>query len=284
MSKFTIGSLQIDLEVSNNLERLEHETRRIMAKYPWLDMLVFGELATHGGNADSAEEFPGPTEQRFCELARELGVWLIPGSLFERAENNTFNTASVIDPAGDVVGRYRKLFPWYPFEKDTTPGSDFLVFDVPDAGRFGVSICYDIWFPEVSRALAWLGAEAIINVTATYTPDRELDSCMARANALANQCYVLDACNAGKYGNGRTMLVGPEGDIVYQAGTAYELIPLRLDLDRVREVRRNGTMHLGQPLKSLRDSTVRFPQYGGAPVVDSPSWSSLGTLRMAGQG
>ena len=60
----------------------------------------------------------------------------------------------MIDPNGNVVGRYRKMFPFQPYENHVEPGTEFLVFDVPDVGRFGVSICYDMWFPETSRTLA----------------------------------------------------------------------------------------------------------------------------------
>ncbi len=87
--------------------------------------------------------------------------------MYELAGDHVYNTASVIDPAGEVVGRYRKMFPFEPYERGISAGDEFLVFDVPEVGRFGVSICYDTWFPEVPRTLAAMGAEVILRPTLT---------------------------------------------------------------------------------------------------------------------
>ena len=66
---------------------------------------------------------------------------------------------------GEVVGRYDKIFPFYPYETGVTGGDEFLIFDVPDVGRFGITICYDMWFPETSRTLAVQGVEVILHPT-----------------------------------------------------------------------------------------------------------------------
>ena len=132
-------------------------------------------------------------------------------------DDKLYNTASVFNPDGEVVGRYRKMFPWCPYEKAVTPGEEFLVFDVPGVGRFGLSICYDQWFPETSRSLAWMGAEVILCPTMTATIDRDLELTMARANAITNQCYLFNVNVAGALGNGRSIIVGPDGCIIHQA-------------------------------------------------------------------
>jgi hypothetical protein len=75
---------------------------------------------------------------------------------------------------------------------------------------------------------------------------------------------MVDINGVGDVGNGRSVVVGPAGDVLYQAGTSEELIPIELDLDRVRRSREVGLRGLGQPLKSFRDSPVRFPIYDGA--------------------
>ncbi|MFX7883224.1 carbon-nitrogen hydrolase family protein, partial [Acinetobacter baumannii] len=82
-------------------------------------------------------------EARLCGIARRFGLWLIPGSLFEQRGKAIFNTAPVIAPDGTVVARFSKLCPFRPYEQGISAGTEFVVFDVPDAGRFGVSICYD---------------------------------------------------------------------------------------------------------------------------------------------
>ena len=96
-------------------------------------------------------------------MAKKHGIWLLPGSTFEAHEGKVFNTSTVYNPDGLVVGRYRKMFPFYPYEEGVTPGSDFMLFDVPNVGKFGVSICYDMWFPETTRTMVAQGAEVILH-------------------------------------------------------------------------------------------------------------------------
>jgi predicted amidohydrolase len=240
-------------------------------------MVVLPELASFGTLLSRAEVLPGPTERHYARLARELGIWLLPGSLYERQRGRVFNTVPVINPAGRVVARYRKMFPWCPYEQGVTPGRDFVVFDVPRVGRFGVSVCYDGWFLEVSRSLAWLGAEVILHPTLTSSIDRDFELAVARTNAGTNQCYFIDINVTGGLGTGRSIACGPGGEVIHQAGSGREIIALELDLDYVRRCRRNGWNGLGQPLKSFRDSTVRFPAYG-ASRGRSPALAGLGPL------
>ncbi len=149
---------------------------------------------------------------------------------------------------------------------------------MPDAGRFGVSICYDMWFPETSRTLAWMGAEVILHPTLTNTIDRDVELSIARATAAVNQCYFVDINGAGELGYGRSCVIGPEGDVIHQAGSGEEIIPLELDLGRVRRSRERGLLGLGQPLKSFRDCEVEFPPYA-QPQTASLALRQLGQLQ-----
>ncbi len=108
--------------------------------------------------------------------------WLLPGSLYELDGDVIYNTAVVISPEGEIVAKYRKMFPWLPYEAGTAAGNEFCVFDIPDVGRFGLMICYDMWFPEVTRTLVWMGAEVILQPTMTPTSDREVELVMAQAS------------------------------------------------------------------------------------------------------
>ena len=152
--------------------------------------------------------------------------------MFERDGDRIFNTASVIDPNGNVVGRYRKIFPFYPYEEGVSPGEDFLVFDVPDVGKFGVSICYDMWFPETSRTLAAMGAEVILHPTLTSSIDRDVELAIARATAAQQQLFFFDVNGLGDGGIGRSLVVGPHGDVLHQSGAGEEMFPLEIDLSR----------------------------------------------------
>ena len=279
MSHFAIAGLQLEVSGKDNRYLIQKEIERLKRRFSWVDMVVVGELATYGADPALAQTLPGEAEDFYCRVARDNGIWLLPGSLMEKHEGQIYNTLSVINPAGEVVGRYRKMFPWCPYEKGVTPGEDFLVFDVPDVGRFGVSICYDQWFPETTRNLAWMGAEVILCPTMTSTIDRDLELVLARANAISNQCYFFNINVAGSLGNGKSVVVDPEGAIIHQGGERTECIPIEIDLGRVRRTRERGVFGLCQPLKSFRDSTMAFAAY--APESRrSAALESLGELKV----
>ena len=279
MSKIAIAGLQLDLIQGDNLAIIEKEISLVMARFPWLKMLVIGELAPFGSAKDFAQVLPGPAEQFLCELAKKYQVWLVPGSLYEKRAGKFFNTTPVINPGGEVIARYRKMFPWTPYESGVEAGNEFVVFDVPDVGRFGVSICYDMWFPETTRTLACMGAEIIIHPTMTNTIDRDAELAIMRASAVTNQCYVVDVNVAGQIGNGRSIVTGPGGEVVYQAGAGRDIFPLELDLSTVRNARARGWNGLGQPLKSFRDSQQTFPPYQDKSE-ESAYLDSLGPLEV----
>ena len=244
-------------------------------------MVVLGELATFGADPAAAQTTSDETESLYSQIAKDNKIWLVPGSMFEKSDDKIYNTTTVFNPEGIVVGRYRKMFPWCPYEKGVTAGEDFFVFDVPDVGRFGVSICYDQWFPETSRNLAWMGAEVILCPTMTGTIDRDLELTLARANAISNQCYFFNINVAGALGNGKSIVVGPDGTVIHQAGERTEVIPVEVDLEHVRRVRSRGVYGLCQPLKSFRDSTVEFPAYDSGRR-NSPALADLGELAVPG--
>ena len=157
MSTFAIAGLQLEAPNGGNAGLMSREIDAVVKRFPWLDMVICPELAANGTSLDSAESMPGPTEEHFQNIARKHGIWLLPGSWFEAEGGKIYNTAPVISPDGEVVTRHRKLFPWCPYENGVAPGSQHTVFEIPGVARFGVSICYDMWFPETIRALAWQG-------------------------------------------------------------------------------------------------------------------------------
>ncbi len=278
MSLATIGvaALQLDLERTNNLMRLGEELAAAKRFLPWVDVMVLPELASYGTDPRLAEPAGGRAEQEFCRFARELGVWLIPGSIFQTAAERIYNTAPVIDPDGRVIARYRKMFPFRPYEEGVTPGDSFCLFEIPGVARFGVVICYDIWFPETIRTLVWQGADAILCPTLTNTIDRDVEVAIARANAAMNQCYLASLNSTGRLAVGRSIICGPGGEIIHQAGQGREIIAFEVDTAYLARVRERGWNCLGQPLKSFRDSRVQFPPY--QPGARSESLEALGPL------
>jgi predicted amidohydrolase len=278
MTTFSIAAIQLDASHSDNLEAMRKQIDTTVKRFPWVQMVIFGELCAMGPSLSSAQATNGPTEEFFCKLALQHDIWLVPGSLYEIADDKIYNTAPVISPKGEVVTRHRKLYPFLPYEQGVAAGNQHTVFDIPDVGRFGVSICYDKWFPETTRAMVCQGAEVILHPTLTNTIDRDFELSITRSSAGINQCYFVDVNNTGDLGYGRSTIIGPEGDVIYEAGSGGEIIPLILDLDRARRVRENGMLGLGQPLKSFRDGKIEYPQYKSVPSLKS--LQSLGPLSL----
>jgi len=277
MKAFSIAGVQMRVNASSgNVDAMKLKLDILMHIYPWVDMVVFSELCAHGPLTVFAQEVPGAFEQEMCAAAARHNIWLLPGSIFEKRDGRIYNTATVIDPEGSVVARYRKMFPFYPYEVGVTAGHEFCVFDVPEVGRFGVSICYDMWFPETTRTLAVMGAEVILHPTLTGTIDRDIELSIARASAAINQCYFFDVNGLDAGGSGRSIVCGPDGRVIYEAQNNEEFFPIELDMERVRRSRELGVLRLGQPLKSFRDHMIDFSIY--QPGARHPYLESLGPL------
>ena len=284
-----VAPVPFDLEAT--FSKFEREVRLMARTVPDFKLFVFPELylTALGSFGDDyppgwmeqvAESIPGPATDRIGRLAIETGRWIAAGSIFERDGDAIYNTAIVVGPDGGIAARYRKVFPWRPYEL-TTPGDTFVTFDIPSVGRFGLAICYDGWFPEAMRTLAWMGAEVIIQPTYTRTVDREQEIAIARANAIVNQLYIVNP-NIGKlFGTGRSLIVDPEGRTMATGGSGEEFLTQILDLDLVTATREYGTGGMVQVWKQLRDlPPPAFPPYVegfGAGEVMRP----LGPMRPA---
>ncbi|MCB2053592.1 MAG: carbon-nitrogen hydrolase family protein [Geminicoccaceae bacterium] len=281
VTPFAIAGIQMHISaLHSNLEAMIHRIDLTVARFPWVRMIMFSELAAFGPLTRFAHAFPSEAEDTFRKAAERHGVWLLPGSMFERdAEGRIFNTASVIAPTGDVLARYRKLFPFRPYEHDVDPGEGFCVFDVPEAGRFGVSICYDMWIPETSRTLTSMGAEVILHPVLTGTIDRDIELSIARSTAAQFQCYVFDINGLAAGGVGRSCVVDPAGTVICQAAGQEEYLTVEIDFDRVRRQREVGLNGLGQVLKSFRDRKFEFDVYDRSRVRDD-YLASLGPLEL----
>ena len=166
----------------------------VAADFPQAELLIYPELYLCGLNGraeerdaqmnEVAEPLDGPRLRRLREIAGDLGRWILPGTVYERsAEGDLYNTTVLLSPQGTVAASYRKMFPWRPYEV-CRPGDRFVTVDIPDRGRIGLSICYDTWFPEVARHLAWMGAEVIVVPTLTPTSDRPQELVLTQANAI----------------------------------------------------------------------------------------------------
>ena len=148
--------------------------------------------------------------------------------MFEKTDDGRiYNTSAVIDPDGQIVTKYRKMFPFRPYEIEVEAGTEFCMFDVPNVGRFGLSICYDIWFPETTRQLTSAGVEVLLHPVLTGTTDRDAELAIARATAAQFQCYVIDVNGLGAGGVGRSLIVDPSATVLHQSAGQEDMFPDR---------------------------------------------------------
>ncbi len=285
MTPFAIAGIQMHVAaLHSNVEAMRHRVDILMARFPWTQMVLFSELSPLGPLPEYAQPLDNQIVEDFRSDARRHGIWLIPGSFFEKTEDGRiFNTAVVIDPQGEIVATYRKMFPFRPYETGVEAGTEFCIFDVPEVGRFGLSICYDIWFPETTRQLTSQGVEVLLHPVLTGTTDREAELAIARATAAQFQCYVFDVNGLGAGGVGRSCVVDPTAMVLHQSAGQEDMFPIEVDLERVRRQRETGMMGLGQVLKSFRDRPVDFPVYDRSSGSDA-YLHTLGILELPQRG
>ncbi|UEP28537.1 MULTISPECIES: carbon-nitrogen hydrolase family protein [unclassified Burkholderia] len=194
----------------------------------------------------------GPIQQFLAQAAHRHGIWVIGGTLPLKAPepDRVLNTTLVFDPSGQEAARYDKIH-LFNFEKGDESfdeartiraGETVVTFDAP-FGRVGLSVCYDLRFPELYRRM---GDCALIVVPSafTYTTGRAHWEMLLRARAVENQCYVLAAAQGGKHENGRrtwghSMLIDPWGEIVAVRDEGASVVTGALDPQRIADVRQS---------------------------------------------
>ncbi len=219
----------------------------------------------------AAEPLDGPTVSWARSLARELGVELVPGSLLEllEGEEKLANTSLHIDPEGEVRAVYRKLHMFdvevggrrYRESDLELPGEEIVLSRTAHDVGLGLTICYDLRFPELYRILAVQGAQ-LITVPAAFTlaTTRDHWEVLLRARAIENQLYVIAANQygphpAGHHSGGRSMIVDPWGIVLAQAPDGEGYILAEADLGRVEEIRSSLPS-----LANRRGESYRWPQ------------------------
>ena len=201
----------------------------------------------------SARPIPGPHTEPFAEVARRRKAWILVGSTAETSVDplRPYNTSALIAPDGTIAALYRKVHLFDvavdrgPLDTESarvTPGDRFVTADI-DGATLGLTICYDLRFPELFRALALAGAQ-ILAVPANFTERTGRDhwEVLLRARAIENGAFVLAPSQiggpAGQPAFGRSMIVDPWGTVIAQAPDAVAIVRAELDLDRVTAVRR----------------------------------------------
>lgn len=202
---------------------------------------------------DAAESIPGPTTERFAAKARQHGIYLLGGSMHERSEQPGmyYNTSVMFDPRGEIIATYRKI---HLFDIDLTgnvsanesatilPGDEPVTAEV-DGHIVGLSICYDLRFPELYRLLALEGAEVLL-VPAAFTMFTGKDHwhVLLRARAIENQAYVLAPGQVGSHEPnaqcyGHSVVIDPWGNIIAQVSDMEGVTVTDLDFAYLRKIR-----------------------------------------------
>ncbi len=205
------------------------------------------------GYRASARPIPGPFTEPFAEVARRHGCWVLVGSLAEANEDaaRPFNTSVLLGPDGSIAARYRKIHLFDvavdagPVDRESarvSAGGELVVADAAGM-KLGMTICYDLRFPELYRSLALAGAE-VLAVPANFTERTGRDhwEVLLRARAIENGAWVVAPSQIGgppgQPAFGRSMVIDPWGTVVAQAPDRVGIVRAEIDLDRVAAVRR----------------------------------------------
>ncbi len=250
--------LQGSSDVERNLRVTESLVRRAAAM--GCQLIATPEATTYLGPHDRkivlAEAVDGPTHRRLGDLAASLGVHLLVGSVAERAEGEArrcHNTTLLFGPRGQLLASYRKLHLFdvdipggvrFSESRTCAPGRDLVVADT-ELGQMGLSICYDLRFPELYRALVDRGAELLAVPSAfTLMTGKDHWHTLLRARAIETQCYVLAPAQWGSHDDeglrcsyGHSVIIDPWGTVVAECSDGEGLCVAEIDLDRVRAVR-----------------------------------------------
>ncbi len=252
------GAVQLNSteDTARNLATADRLVRDCAAR--GAELIVLPEKWSVLGTAEQmlagAERLGGPCIEWARATARELGIDLVAGSILERIPGRAklANTSVHIGPDGEINGVYRKIHMFdvevdgvvYAESDHEQPGDEVMISELAGGIRLGMSICYDVRFPELYRALVARDAEVIAVPSAfTLATTRDHWEVLLRARAIENQCFVIAPNQIGAHppGNrsgGRSLIVDPWGLVLATAPDQEAAIVAELDLGNLRDVRR----------------------------------------------
>lgn len=286
MRNVKVGLVQMSCtaDVDHNVEKAIAKIReaaaqgaQIVCLQELFKSLYFCDVEDHA-NFNLGEAIPGPTTDRFGELAKELGVVII-ASLFEkRAPGLYHNTTAVLDADGRYLGKYRKMHipddPGYYEKFYFTPGDlGYKVFETK-FGKLGVLICWDQWYPEAARITSLMGAEILFYPTAIGWDTNEQDPAVnleqynawqtiQRSHSVANGVYVVSVNRVGREADqqfwGGSFVSNPFGSLIYLASHDQEEVKVvELDLDKTEYYRTTWPYLRDRRIDSYQPITKRL--------------------------
>jgi predicted amidohydrolase len=257
MRSYLAAAVQMTASSSKEENLAKAETFVRLAAERGASVVVLPEVfAWRGPRAEEPtqiEPIPGPTSERLRELARRHAIYLLAGSFLEKSEEaRAYNSSLLVSPEGDILAHYRKIHLFdvdipgqvRVKESDTKkPGQEVVTCKTP-LGVFGLSVCYDLRFPELYRQLAEKGAEVMFVPSAfTFPTGAAHWEPLLRARAIENQVYIIAPNQIGKnthgfadYGN--SMIIDPWGKVIARAADKECFITAEIDRDYLEKVRR----------------------------------------------
>ena len=257
MAKFVAAAIQIDSrnDKNENIQKIEHYIA--LAALRGARLIGMPEMVSFIGDEDeeiaNAEPIPGPTINQFADIARQFNIWLHCGSIFESIEGSSklFNTSVLLSPSGEIAAKYRKI---HLFDAEIKNGPSFRESNTKQAGTeivvaetelctIGLSICYDMRFPELYRSMMERCAQVIF-VAAEYTLITGKDHWdpLLRARAIENQVYIIApgqiGVKPGFQAYGRSAIVDPWGNVVARMPDREGFILAEIDIDYLKSVRK----------------------------------------------
>ena len=232
------------------IDRAAEEGARLIA-LPEVWTFLGGDAAS----LEAAEPIPGPVTELLAERARRHDVYIHGGSFQERIADDpqrTWNTTVLIDPHGNIIARYRKIHLFdvvldgvatYQESAVVAPGDEIVLAQVDDF-TVGLTICYDVRFPELYRILALRGADLIFQPAAfTMTTGKDHWETLIRARAIENTLYLCSPAQVGSHGDGkwcygRSMIVNPWGTVIATAPDEETVIHATIDKETIARIRR----------------------------------------------
>ena len=248
--------LQSTPDRDRNLETADRLTRA--AASAGAELIVLPEkwpvLGTPEQTIAGAEPFEGPILQWARATARELGIDLVAGSFSERIDGDERgrNTSIHVGPDGELRASYRKIHMFdvevggrvYKESEHEAPGDEIVLSETANGVGLGLTICYDVRFPELYRILAVKGAEIVaVPAAFTFATTRDHWEILLRARAIEGQAFVVAANQIGEHApgirsGGRSMIVDPWGVVLATAPDSETFVVAELDLERQAEIRR----------------------------------------------
>ena len=259
MGAMRVALVQINSrhDKEENLRRAEElidEAARTGARVVALPEYV-NYLGPRDGHEEAAETVPGPITERFAAKAKQYGIYLLGGSIHERTgtPGKYYNTSVLIDPNGEMIAKYRKI---HLFDIDLTgnvsanesetilPGDEIVTAEI-DGHTVGLTICYDLRFPELYRLLALRGAEVLF-VPAAFTMFTGKDHwhTLLKARAIENQAFVIAPGQIGSHEPndarcyGHSLVVDPWGTVLADSPDKEGVVTAELDFEYLAKLRK----------------------------------------------